>query len=70
MRISSLLCGVSMLLLLTGCSGITPSQPYNHREEGPPGGLFTGLSGAWTIGVGDSQAPPSATSPSPTSPQR
>ena len=45
-----------MVLLVTGCSGITPRQPYNHREEGPPGGLFTGPSGAWTIGVGGSPA--------------
>lgn len=39
------------LILLAGCSGIKPYQPPNHREEGPPGGLFTGEKGAFEIGI-------------------
>lgn len=42
------------LLLLVGCSGITPYEPRNNREEGPPNGLFSGPEGEftlqWTIG--------------------
>lgn len=34
-----------MLLLLAGCSGITPYEPRNNREEGPPNGLFSGPQG-------------------------
>lgn len=45
--VSSLL----LLLLLTGCSGIKPYQPPNHREEGPQQGLFTGEKGAFEIGI-------------------
>lgn len=48
------------LFLLAGCSGITPFEPRNHREEGPPNGLFSGPEGEftlqWTIGSG---TPPS-----------
>mgnify|MGYP001323205019 CR=1 FL=1 len=44
-------------LLLAGCSGIKPYQPENHREEGPAGGIFTGPSGAFEIGIGQSAAP-------------
>ncbi len=43
--------GLMLLILLAGCSGITPYQPPNHREEGPPGGLFTGEKGAFEIGI-------------------
>lgn len=43
-----------ILLLLAGCSGITPYEPRNNREEGPPNGLFSGPEGEftlqWTIG--------------------
>ncbi|MCE1225162.1 MAG: hypothetical protein LWW87_01610 [Geobacteraceae bacterium] len=39
------------LILLAGCSGIKPYQPPNHREEGTPGGLFTGEKGAFEIGI-------------------
>jgi len=46
---------IVMMMFLSGCSGIKPWKPPNHREEGPPGGLFTGPEGAWTIGVGGSQ---------------
>ena len=42
------------LLLLAGCSGITPYEPRNNREEGPQNGLFSGPEGEftlqWTIG--------------------
>ena len=40
-----------LLLLLTGCSGIKPYQPPDHREEGPQQGLFTGEKGAFEIPV-------------------
>lgn len=43
--------GIVLLILLAGCSGIKPYHPPNHREEGPPGGLFTGEKGAFEIGV-------------------
>lgn len=43
--------GLIIFVLLTGCSGITPYQPLNHREEGPEQGLFTGPRGAFEIGI-------------------
>jgi len=57
-----------LLLLLTGCSGIKPWHPPNHREEGPKGGLFSGPEGAWTIGVGGKDRP--STTPTPTTPEK
>jgi hypothetical protein len=36
-------------LILTGCAGIEPFEPRNHREEGPEKGLFTGSEGEFTI---------------------
>ncbi|MGD8251968.1 MAG: hypothetical protein PVH30_10660 [Desulfobacterales bacterium] len=36
-------------LILTGCAGIEPFEPRNHREEGPEKGLFTGSDGEFTI---------------------
>lgn len=51
--------GLLLLILLAGCSGIKPYQPPNHREEGPPGGLFTGEKGAFEIGIApESNRPP------------
>lgn len=44
-------------VLLAGCSGITPYQPENHREEGPPGGIFSGPAGAFEIGIGHPASP-------------
>jgi hypothetical protein len=38
-----------LCLLVTGCSGITPYQPRNHREEGPERGVFTGSKGEFVI---------------------
>lgn len=46
-----------LILLLAGCSGITPYQPRNNREEGPEQGLFTGSKGAFEIGFGGSDKP-------------
>jgi hypothetical protein len=40
-----------LLILLAACSGIKPYHPENHREEGPPGGILTGPTGAFEIGV-------------------
>ena len=37
------------LSLLTGCAGMQPYTPVNHREEGPPGGVFSGASGEFTL---------------------
>lgn len=48
---------IVIISLITGCSGITPYEPRNHREEGPTGGLLTGPDGQWTIGVGGGQSP-------------
>ena len=45
-----------MWLTLMGCSGITPYQPRNHREEGPERGLFTGSKGEFVILVPDEPA--------------
>jgi hypothetical protein len=38
-----------MWLFVTGCSGITPYQPRNNREEGPEKGAFTGSKGEFVI---------------------
>ncbi len=38
-----------LLLSLSGCSGIKPYAPVNHREEGPESGLFSGTEGAFVI---------------------
>jgi hypothetical protein len=42
---------VSLLvaLLITGCGGIKPYEPRNHREEGSEKGLFTGSQGEFVI---------------------
>ena len=32
-------------LLVTGCAGIEPYEPRDHREEGPEKGLFSGSEG-------------------------
>jgi len=34
-----------LCLFVHGCSGVTPYQPRNNREEGPQSGLFTGPKG-------------------------
>ena len=36
-------------MLVTGCAGIKPYKPRNHREEGPQKGLFTGSKGEFVI---------------------
>jgi len=36
-------------LLVTGCAGIKPYEPRNHREEGPERGLVTGSAGEFVI---------------------
>jgi hypothetical protein len=38
-----------MWLFVTGCSGITPYQPRNNREEGTEKGVFTGSKGEFVI---------------------
>ena len=45
-----------MWLFVTGCSGITPHQPRNHREEGTEKGVFTGSKGEFVILVPDEPA--------------
>jgi hypothetical protein len=37
------------LLFISGCGGITPYEPRNHREEGPKKGIFTGSEGEFVI---------------------
>lgn len=41
--------GILVVWLFTVCSGITPYQPHNHREEGPQQEIFTGPSGEFSI---------------------
>ncbi len=43
--------------LITGCSGVTPYEPRNHREEGPQQGVFTGSSGEFSLTPGQTTAP-------------
>ena len=38
-----------LLLILTGCSGMEPYAPVNHRVEGPESGLFSGPEGDFVI---------------------
>ena len=38
-----------MWLFVTSCSGITPYQPRNNREEGPERGIFSGSKGEFVI---------------------
>ena len=37
------------LLLIVGCSGITPYDPPDYREEPPGNGLLTGADGEYVI---------------------
>lgn len=48
----SLLLGVT-LLPIAGCAGMEPFEYRNHREEGPPGGAFSGERGEFVIFRGD-----------------
>jgi hypothetical protein len=43
------ICLLAAALLGVGCAGIQPYDPYNHREEGPEKGLFTGSAGEFVI---------------------
>jgi hypothetical protein len=36
-------------MFLAGCSGVTPYEPRNNREEGPENGLFSGPGGEFVI---------------------
>jgi len=36
-------------LLVAGCAGIKPYEPYDHREEGPKKGLLSGSEGEFVI---------------------
>ena len=38
-----------LLLILSGCSGMEPYAPVNHRVEGPESGLFSGAEGDFVI---------------------
>ena len=40
---------LALVLLVTGCAGIEPYEPRDHREEGPEKGLFTGSGGEFVI---------------------
>ncbi len=44
-------------LLVAGCSGVTPYEPRNHREEGPQQGVFTGSAGEFSITPGKTASP-------------
>jgi hypothetical protein len=45
-----------MWLFIAACSGITPYQPRNNREEGPEKGAFTGSKGEFVILAPDEPA--------------
>lgn len=36
-------------ILFAGCTGMTPYEPHNSREEGPQKGLFSGSQGEFVI---------------------
>jgi len=38
-----------LAVVIAGCSGITPGELRNEREEGPQKGLFTGSAGEFVI---------------------
>ena len=38
-------------LLITGCAGIEPYTPRDHREEGPKRGLLSGADGEFVFYV-------------------
>jgi hypothetical protein len=38
-----------VFLIISGCTGITPYEPPNNREEGPEKGLFSGSDGGFVI---------------------
>jgi hypothetical protein len=42
---------VLVALLVTGCAGIEPYAPRDHREAGPERGLFSGADGEFVIYV-------------------
>jgi hypothetical protein len=39
--------------ILAGCTGMSPYEPRNNREEGPEKGLFSGSQGEFVIFRGD-----------------
>lgn len=43
---------LACLLALAGCANVEPKPYYDHREEGPRSGLFTGARGEAVL-VGD-----------------
>lgn len=40
---------LALTVFIAGCSGITPTELRNDREEGPQQGLFTGSAGELVI---------------------
>jgi len=49
-RWSALYIGLLLVaMLVTGCAGIEPYEPRDHREEGPERGLLTGPDGEFII---------------------
>ena len=38
-----------VILLVAGCAGIKPYEPYDYRQDGPKKGLFTGSAGEFVI---------------------
>ena len=39
--------------IFSGCTGMSPYEPRNNREEGPEKGLFSGSQGEFVIFRGD-----------------
>ena len=39
----------ALMVFIVGCSGITPIELRNEREEGPQKGLFSGSAGEFVI---------------------
>ena len=51
------LCAMLMLpAIIAGCSGMTPIELRNNREEGPEQGLFSGSQGEFVIFRGEEAA--------------
>ena len=42
--------------IVIGCTGMSPYEPRNNREEGPEKGLFSGSQGEFVIFRGDPAA--------------
>ena len=47
---------LAVSVIVTGCTGMSPYEPRNNREEGPEKGLFSGSKGEFVIFRGEPSA--------------